>query len=174
MAHVNIWFQSMAQSCQEKWNKNAKIRDNCELNLWNYSEQTQHGKLHMLLIIPSINANAQDQIIPTIQINNSEINSYLAFNQIQIYFFNSLYIKLSTTMNFIHKCKHFYTNTLFQRSQPHLPWVFNSCILQTSTARSLQRSPSCSFLRIQLCAWAVGRLYSKRKYLSAAFNSSSH
>lgn len=57
----------------------------------------------MLLIIPSINANAQDQIIPTIQINNSEINSYLAFNQIQIYFFNSLYIKLSTTMNFIHK-----------------------------------------------------------------------
>lgn len=86
MAHVNIWFQSMAQSCQEKWNKNAKIRDNCELNLWNYSEQTQHGKLQMLLIIPSINANAQDQIIPTIQINNSEINSYLAFNQIQIYF----------------------------------------------------------------------------------------
>lgn len=76
-------------------------------------------------------------------------------------------------MTFIHKWKqHFYTNTLFQRSQPHLPWVFNSCILKTSTARSLQRSPSCSFFRIQLCARAVGRLCSKRKYLSVAFKSS--
>lgn len=75
-------------------------------------------------------------------------------------------------MNFINKCKHFYTNTLFQRSQPHLPWVFNSCILKTSTAHSLQRSPGCSFFRIQLCARAVGRLYSKRKYLSGIFKSS--
>lgn len=40
----------------------------------------------MLLIIPSINASAQDQIIPTTQINNSEINSYVTFNQTQIYF----------------------------------------------------------------------------------------
>lgn len=87
--------------------------------------------------------------------------------------FNSLYVKLSTTINFICTCKkHFYTNTLFQKSQPHLLWVFNSCILKTSTARSLQRSPSCSFFRIQLCAWAVGRLYSKRKYFSASFKSS--
>lgn len=76
----------MAHSCQEKWNKNVKIRDNCDLNLWNYSEQMQHGKLQMLLIIPSINANAQDQIIPTTQINNNEINSYGTFNQTQIYF----------------------------------------------------------------------------------------
>lgn len=86
MPRVNIWFQSMARSCQEKWNKNAKIRDNCELNFWNYSEQMQHGKLQMLLIIPSINANAQYQIIPTTQINKSEINSCVTFNQRQIYF----------------------------------------------------------------------------------------
>lgn len=66
--------------------QNVKIRDNCDLNLWNYSEQMQQGKLQMLLIIPSINADAQDQINPSTQINNNEINSYGTFNQTQIYF----------------------------------------------------------------------------------------
>lgn len=76
----------MAHSCQQKWNKNVKIGDNCELNLWIYSEQMQHRKLQMLLIIPSINSSVQDQIIPTTQINNSEMTSYVAYNKIQICF----------------------------------------------------------------------------------------
>lgn len=86
MPHASIWFQRMAHSCQQKWNKNVKIGDNCELNLWIYSEQMQHRKLQMLLIIPSINSSVQDQIIPTTQINNSEMTSYVAYNKIQICF----------------------------------------------------------------------------------------
>lgn len=84
-----------------------------------------------------------------------------------------LYVKLSTALNFIHICRwSFHTNTLFQWSQPHLPWVFYSCALETCAACSLQRSPKCSFFRVQLCARAVWGLCNKRKYLSVALASS--
>lgn len=45
--------------------QNAEIRDNCELHLYLFRINPQGWKLQMLLIIPTINSNAQDQMTQT-------------------------------------------------------------------------------------------------------------